>query len=177
LQGVRVLSWIRLDDGFADHPKIKRAGPLAIAAQVRALCYSARFLTNGHLPAKVVDEILADLAPLTLRDMCLQKLWQKSGRGYLVHDYLAYNPDRRTVTELRETRARAGRLGGMAKALADATARANGQAITSQTRPLTTESKKNSREIVSRQWADLEERKQAARELLKRAGFIPPAAE
>ena len=41
--------WIKLDDRFDEHPKILAAGPMALVAQVRALCYSGRHLTDGHL--------------------------------------------------------------------------------------------------------------------------------
>jgi hypothetical protein len=172
------MAWVRLDDGFSDHPKIKSAGPLAIAAQVRALCYSARFLTNGRIPAQVVNEIFLDLSPLRPGDMVLAKLWQKRGKGYLIHDYLSYNYDRRTVLQMRETRARSGRMGGLAKAVADATAHAiaNGKASGMPPNPYPSHTQKTepSKEIVDLQMAEQETKKRAALELLKRAGLNPP---
>ena len=129
------MTWIRLDDGFADHPKIVRAGPLALVAQIRALCYCARHLTDGKFPTTIATRILADLTPLTAADLCLAKLWHRNGKGYVIHDYLAYNPDRVTVAQLREKKARAGHAGGLAKAVADATARATAHARASAMPP------------------------------------------
>jgi hypothetical protein len=182
LMGGAEVPWVRIDDGFADHPKIKHAGPLAIAAQIRALCYCARFLTNGKIPSRVVAEIFLDLKPFGARDMVLAKLWHKRSDGYLIHDYLSYQPDRKTVLQMRDNRERAGRLGGLAKAVADGLARANQDAKASgiakrypqplpNPSPTTTPSKA---EISSQDLAAHESKKAAARALLQRAGLTPP---
>jgi hypothetical protein len=44
------MSWARLDDNIAHHPKILRAGPEAAFFWVLCLTYSQRFLTDGHVP-------------------------------------------------------------------------------------------------------------------------------
>lgn len=143
------MTWVRIDDGFADHPKILKAGPLAIVAQVRALCYCSRHLTDGFLPDDIVMTILSDLSPIKAISMCQAKLWQRVGgrrSGYKVHDYLKYNPSRAETLQLRTTKRLAGQAGGIAKAIADATARAiaagNPSAMPPSPTPRTTTSKK-----------------------------------
>lgn len=146
------MTWVRIDDGFADHPKILALGPEGIAAQLRALCYCARHLTNGFIPTPVAQQIVSDLTSVTQSDMVKQKLWQNSPGGYRVHDYLKYNPDRKSTLKLRRTRKESGRRGGLAKGVADRQARALANAsprashvAMPPSRPLTTTTSKKTR--------------------------------
>ena len=45
------MSWIKIDDQFADHPKVLQAGPLASWLYVCGLTYSGRYLTDGWVPS------------------------------------------------------------------------------------------------------------------------------
>ncbi len=113
------MAWVKLDDGFAQHPKLMRAGPLALAMQVAGLCYANRFLTDGHIPAAVVPTLLplggvADVSDV-VASLVKYGLWTESGEGYEIHDYLEYQPSREEALALREARRDAGRRGGEAK--------------------------------------------------------------
>lgn len=92
------MPWVRLEDSFADHPKIERAGPLAAWLHVAALCYCARHLTDGRLPRQKASR-LADIAsPETHIDTLLRVgLWSEDGDDYVIHDYLDYQPSRADV--------------------------------------------------------------------------------
>ena len=52
------MTWVRLDDGFAQHPKLLSVGALGVAMQVAALCYCNRYLTDGFVPAAAVENLL-----------------------------------------------------------------------------------------------------------------------
>jgi hypothetical protein len=54
------MTWIKLDDQIADHPKIVKAGPLASWLYICGLTYCARFLTDGFIPQEQVRR-LADV--------------------------------------------------------------------------------------------------------------------
>lgn len=169
------MTWVRIDDGFADHPKILAAGPLAIVAQIRALCYCARHLTDGHLPEPAAAQLLADLSPLTADVLIEAKLWHRNGRGYVVHDYLRYNPTRHAVMKLRANRKKAGQAGGQASA----SARAGGGASTelnppTPTRPVPQETNPQTFSTIDQQKSELQKKKAAALEVLRRAGLNPP---
>lgn len=169
------MAWVRLDDGFADHPKILAAGPFALVAQVRALCYCARHLTDGHLPKSAVKTIFAGLSTLTARQMCLAQLWHKNGSGFIIHDYLKYNPSRVDTLQLREKKVLAGHLGGVAKAIADATSRATARAMApSRPLPLPVETTTPISGLPVDKSIEHEAKKAAALALLKRAGLTPP---
>lgn len=53
------MTWVRLDDGMLDNPKVAaHLGPLGIAMQVAGLLWSARNLTDGIVPSRVVNRLL-----------------------------------------------------------------------------------------------------------------------
>lgn len=110
------MSWVKLDDQFSHHPKIMQAGPLAGWLHVCALCYCASYLTDGFVPNGVTN-VLADyanigvttagndmvafghdVAPSELVDTLVDVgLWEIVTNGYLIHDYLDYNPSKADV--------------------------------------------------------------------------------
>lgn len=139
--------WARLEDNFPQHPKILSAGPLAELLQVRAICYAARNLTDGVIPAGVVPVLLTGFGHVGLttagvpgmfiqgvdaheidwpKRMLAAGLWDahKNGRDYIVHDYLRYNPSKRQYLQDRRKKSKAGRAGGQASAQARAQAHA-----------------------------------------------------
>ena len=92
------MPWVRLDESFADHPKVERVGPLAAWLHVTALCYSARHLTDGRIPkAKAVR--LADIPDPAEHVAALlsEGMWVEEPDHYVIHDYLDYQPSRESV--------------------------------------------------------------------------------
>jgi hypothetical protein len=110
------MAWVRIDDGFADHPKVISAGPHALVLQIRALCYVARHLTDGVLAKSVATMLSSDLAAGTVAAMVVHRLWDEEGDNYHVHDYLEYNPSKSHAMKLRGIRSKVGRHGGLARA-------------------------------------------------------------
>lgn len=111
------MAWAKIDDQFADHPKVIAAGPLASWLYVCGLTYCARLLTDGFIPTGQVRK-LADLdrAMDLAQSLVEVGLWEEVAGGYLVHDYLEYNPSKERVLATREARAQAGSRGGKQKA-------------------------------------------------------------
>ncbi len=95
------LSWVKLDDSFPDHPKVIGLSVAAKWAYVEALCYCARYLTDGAVPASKAKA----LGSVKIRaELFCARLWIDCGDGDVaVHDYLAYNPTRAKVLADRET--------------------------------------------------------------------------
>jgi hypothetical protein len=120
-----MMPWVKLDDQFADHPKIAAAGPLASWLHVCGLCYCARFLTDGFIPNGQIRK-LADLDnTVELADKLVEVgIWEKVEGGYQIHDYLEYNPSREQVLATRQARAEAGAVGGQQAAASKAQAKA-----------------------------------------------------
>lgn len=95
------MSWVRIDDQFTDHPKLAAAGPVAGWVYISGLCYAARYLTDGFVPENIAlrfdgssRELLANLVKCSLFD--------RVEGGYMIHDYLEYNPPASKVKAERE---------------------------------------------------------------------------
>lgn len=120
------MSWVRLDDGFASHPKMMDAGPLGLAMQVAGLCYCNRYLTDGFVPKNVPSSLLHldGVAmgmwdngtiggghdahwELIVEDLVRAGAWEEIDGGWLIHDFADYQPSKEQVLEARrQTRER-----------------------------------------------------------------------
>jgi uncharacterized phage protein (TIGR02220 family) len=113
------MAWVRLDDGFPDHPKVVKVGPLGETLQVRALCYAGRHLTDGFIPLEAVQRLTVGLGRTKEKWSSLMVkagLWEERDGGFVVHDYLEYNPSRDEVLEARRVAEERSRKGGLARA-------------------------------------------------------------
>lgn len=92
------MTWVRLDDGFADHPKIEQVGPLAAWLHVTALCYCARHSTDGHVPKAKAARLAHVPQPAKRIDALVAAgMWHDAGATYVLHDYLEYQPSKEQV--------------------------------------------------------------------------------
>jgi hypothetical protein len=118
------MSWARLDDNIAHHPKILRAGPEAAFFWVLCLTYSQRFLTDGHIPEAALGAVgswSAARARQLAAKLVRVRLLERCANGYQVHDYLQYNKPAVVARAERDAtsraRSQAGRKGGVASGL------------------------------------------------------------
>lgn len=104
--------WARLEDTFPEHPKIAALSDGAFRLHVRAICYAARYATDGEISP-------AALRALGAREKLVSELvdaavWDTTSRGgWAIHDFLDYNPSRETTSARRLSREESGRLGGV----------------------------------------------------------------
>jgi hypothetical protein len=119
------MSWARLDDNIAHHPKILRAGPEAAFFWVLCLTYSQRFLTDGHVPDAALGAVgswPAARARQLAAKLVQVRLLERCPNGYQVHDYLQYNKPAALARADRDAtsraRSQAGRKGGLASGAA-----------------------------------------------------------
>ncbi len=108
------MSWLRMDDAMLDHPKWIRAlrdgGDAALHLWLRFCAWSSRHLTDGIIPADVIDAIpgprgakVRARAQQALADASL--IERRSNGDLLLHDYLEYNPSRAEVMAERGRKA------------------------------------------------------------------------
>ena len=88
------MPWFRVEDSFHGHPKVTDAGNAAVGLWVRCGTYSAQWLTDGFVTIKIakgygnrreVEQLLAS------------RLWVPADDGYLMPDFLDYNPSAQQV--------------------------------------------------------------------------------
>src|SRR5690348_9901954 len=102
-----------------EHPKIVRLSDAAVRSHMKGLTYCARLLTDGFIPVEIATSITT---PKVLSELTRGKLalWTKVRRGYLIPNYLEWNPSKAEA----EARSRAGKQAAKAR-WADADRNAN----------------------------------------------------
>lgn len=110
------MAWVRLDDSFYDHHKFDKAGPLGLALWVTGLAYCNRNLTDGFI-SRAAARRLIDFEGVAWRcwmgemsgggedaepddvaaHLVACGLWETAEGGYMVHDYLDYQPSAEQV--------------------------------------------------------------------------------
>ena len=51
------MSWVRLDDEFPDHKKVAGLSNDAFCLHVTAMCWVAKWQTDGKLPGKLLGKL------------------------------------------------------------------------------------------------------------------------
>jgi hypothetical protein len=99
------MSWARLDDQMAFHPKVVMAGNEAVGAWARAIAWCAAHLTDGVVPWHVAITIASKKTWMKLIEIGL--IDDGKDPNYLiVHDFLTYNPTAESVRRERARKAR-----------------------------------------------------------------------
>ena len=112
------MTWLKKDDRFPEHRKVRRLSDGAYRLHDTALCACARDETDGLLTESDLDDLqhsgrLRKYAP----ELVKAGLWEPVEGGWMMHDYLDYNPSHahleveRERSRERQRRARERRLG------------------------------------------------------------------
>ncbi|MEU2134950.1 hypothetical protein [Streptomyces sp. NPDC018352] len=100
------MPWVRLDDRFPSHRKIRLLSHQAFRLYVSGLCYAAENLTDGRIPAEEL-RIVADIktSKAAAKELVERGLWEVSEEGgWSIHDYLEYNPGSDQVRAERDAK-------------------------------------------------------------------------
>lgn len=109
------MPWVRFDDQFPDHHKVRGLSDAAYRLHNEAIFWCARQLTDGFIPEYELRNISHISRPYRHINALLSRhLWITVEGGWRIHDYLDYQPSKAQVKARREVRAEAGRKGGIA---------------------------------------------------------------
>jgi 5-methylcytosine-specific restriction endonuclease McrA len=90
------MSWLRIDDGFAENPKIADLADRTFRLHVVALCYCARNLTDGRITKRGLKIVSAIIGAARVGPNVAQLedagLWLPTDDGWKIKDFLEYNP-------------------------------------------------------------------------------------
>lgn len=103
--------WFKVDDSFFSNPKTAMLSDGATALWLRSGSWSARQLTDGFIPARMVPMFRG--SDDSVRELCDVGLWERDDErdGYWFHDWSDYQPDGEEVDALRRKRSEAGKRG------------------------------------------------------------------
>lgn len=90
------MTWIKLDDGFPQNPKIVGLSDHSFRLYVSALCYSGKYLTDGFIPQAIINQ-LGDAT-----ELLEMGLWEETLGGIQVINYTEYQTPKAEVEKKRE---------------------------------------------------------------------------
>jgi hypothetical protein len=96
------MGWVRLDDNFADHPKVIGLSDTAFRLFITGLCYSNRQLTDGLLSYQIVSNWVGDNPMKPSDELEAQGLWERDDVGFYIRSYTEYQPTKDKVNEKRD---------------------------------------------------------------------------
>jgi hypothetical protein len=125
------VTWVRLEDCYFTHRKVADLSKDAKLLDLAAIAYSARELRDGVLSRAdvriVAAEVDVDEALVVAGQLVSAERWGRvQGGGFVIHDYLQYNPSREQVLEQRARDAERKRRGSERR-VAQVARAANGQ--------------------------------------------------
>ena len=87
------MTWLKTDDRYPEHRKIRRLNDGAYRLHHTAQCACAKDETDGLITEADLDD-MQHIGRLRkyIPDLVAAGLWEVDPRGWLVHDYLDYNP-------------------------------------------------------------------------------------
>lgn len=94
----RGLTWTKLDDGFWSNPKVTQVGLAGAGAYARCLSYCGDQETDGKVPADIARYIGT---PAVFKRLVDAGLMRRNGSGFVIPDYLDFNPSRETLERKR----------------------------------------------------------------------------
>jgi len=109
-------TWLKTDDKFPEHRKVRRLTDSAYRLHHTAMCACAKDETDGLVTeADIADMEHGPRLRKHIDALVAADLWEKVESGWLIHDYLDYNPShtalnaKRAVDRERQERYRKGR--------------------------------------------------------------------
>lgn len=95
------MAWVKLDDGYPEHSKVTELSDAAFRTDIEGNCFTSRSRRDGHIPSSVARRMWKSRV---IEELVAARRWHDGfgcgsetcirgdGSGYVVHDFLAYNP-------------------------------------------------------------------------------------
>ncbi len=100
------MPWVKLDDRFPSHRKIALLSDRAFRLHVSAICWCSQNLTDGRISDRELT-LVAHVRGLKATAKQLEEagLWDRTEDGWVIHDFLEYNPSREQALAERKKNA------------------------------------------------------------------------
>lgn len=110
------MTWARLDDQFAENPKVWNLTDAAYRLHTAGICKSAQLLLNGVVADNRIPGLSPSYKPKFLAELVQAGMWHTPGHDcpkceqppeghHIIHDFLESNPSREKVLADREAAA------------------------------------------------------------------------
>ena len=88
------MTWLKVHDGFHGHPKVEDVPASALGLWVRCGSWATAYLTDGHIPGAIGARFGRKRDADALVSV---GLWLPEPGGWVMHDFLDYNPSAQQV--------------------------------------------------------------------------------
>jgi len=109
------MPWVRLDDSLHGHPKAAKAGLEALGLHMLAMSHCGQYSPHGHVAPEFVKEKGGAKGTKLAARLVESGLWEINGNGWIIHDWVQYNPTPEQVEVERARRSAAGKAGAEAR--------------------------------------------------------------
>jgi len=111
------MTWLKTDDRYPEHRKVRRLTDGAYRLHHTAMCACAKDETDGYVTVEdVADMEHGNRLRKHIDALVSADLWEEVSGGWMIHDYLDYNPShaslvaKRAVDKARQEKYRKGRV-------------------------------------------------------------------
>lgn len=98
------MPWVRFDDKFPRHRKLRRLSDAAFRLHVSAIHWCSEHLTDGRIPDDELELVSDVKSPRRVVGELEKELWERTADSWLIHDYLDYQPSASKVRSEREAK-------------------------------------------------------------------------
>lgn len=110
------MSWAKFDDRTPSNPKVQLLSDAAFRLWFSSVCHCCEHLTDGAIGKEIPGILPKAPSGIRLRraiqELVDRGLWDETAAGWLVHDFLEWNPTAQKVRAKKQARSEAGRRGG-----------------------------------------------------------------
>ena len=94
------MSWVKVDDKAWAHPKLASLSAAAVRLWLFTLCWCNQQETDGQVPRRILSVLGG--SKKAAAELVASGLWERTDNGWLVHDFLKYQPSRAQRDSQRE---------------------------------------------------------------------------
>jgi hypothetical protein len=110
------MTWCKFDDRYPTNRKIRPLSDAAFRLDVSGICWASENTTDGHIPPDDLDTVSDVKRPtIAAAELVRRGRWHAAGHtcttcqpieaGWIIHDYLSYNPTAAKVQHERDAKA------------------------------------------------------------------------
>lgn len=103
------MTWFKVDDGYAEHPKTLEISLAASGLWVRCGAWASKYGTDGFIPQKTVWRNCEgssgnpkNIAKKLVKELCSSGFWEEVDGGFMIHDFLDFNFSNADIQRKRE---------------------------------------------------------------------------
>ena len=105
--------WFKVDDRLPLNRKMAGVSLAAVGLWVEGGSWASGAQTGGTIPKQLLRLLHVESSEKLADELVAAGLWEDDGNQWRIHDFFDYNPTAKEVEDLKASRSKAGRSGGL----------------------------------------------------------------